>query len=87
MLLSKSVIAALIATAAGGIIIGSATTYVIVNQNVSQSINQASSCDDGYVPELTEAQRKWANSPTKVRVNNPNTLSSKTPIGLPKENK
>ena len=86
MLLSKSVLAALIATAAGGILIGSATTYVIVNQSASQGVNQASSCDNRYVPELTEAQRKWANSPTKVRVNNPNTLSSKTPIGLPKEN-
>lgn len=86
MLLSKTIIA-VIAAAAGGIVIGSATTYVIVNQDISQNSSQASACNDRYVPELTEAQRKWANSPTKVRVDNPNTLSSKTPIGLPKENK
>ena len=47
MLLSKTIIAVIVAAAAGGIVIGSATTYVVVNQ-------QASACNDGFVPEVTK---------------------------------
>lgn len=59
MLLSKTVIAALIATAAGGIVIGSATTYVVVNNN---------GCNWAFDPSryTSEETRKWVRTPTDL---------------------
>ena len=63
MLLSKSVLAALIATAAGGIVIGSATTYVVVNNNECD-------CWKNWKGAEFERQaapgRKWARTPTNL---------------------
>ena len=63
MLLSKTVIAALIATAAGGIVIGSATTYVVVNNNECD-------CWKNWKGAEFERQaapaREWARTPTNI---------------------
>ena len=59
MLLNKTIAAMIVAAAAGGIAIGSVTTYVVVNNN---------GCNWAFDPSryTSEETRRWTRTPTNL---------------------
>lgn len=64
MLLSKTIIAVIVAAAAGGIAIGSATTYVIAANK--ECICKCEETRRGYVPPLSKEAREFMNKPVDI---------------------